>query len=198
MSGASVRRNRRQPQPRTLIESTGPEPTTPLEDVRLTIGRLAGPHGVQGEMKLRLLTDEPDHLIEVETVYLGDRDTPIHLEGIRFVNDGALISLEGVDTPEDAATLSGLPVKIAGTDARPLEEGEFFLYQLIGLTAYLEDGTKAGTVTDLVETGAYDVLVIADRPGASGDLMVPNHPDFVPEIDPAAGRLVIRPPEWDS
>ena len=57
---------------------------------------------------------------------------------------------------------------------------------------------RLGFDTDLIETGAYDVLVIADRPGASGDLMVPNHPDFVPEIDPAAGRLVVRPPEWDS
>lgn len=198
-SGATgKRRRRRESRPRTLIESRGPEPTTPLEEVRLTVGRLAGAHGVRGEMKMRLLTDEPEHLLEIETVYLGERDTPVTLESIRFVNDGALIALEGVDTPEEAAILSGLPVKIAGSDARPLEEGEYFLFQLIGLDACLEDGTRVGTVVDLIETGAHDVLVIGDRPGAAGNLMVPNHPDFVPEIDPAAGRLVVRPPEWDS
>lgn len=198
LSGAQGRRSRRSPQPRSLIESKGPDPTAPIETVRLTIGRIAGTHGVHGEMKMRLLTDEPEHLAEITTVYLGERDTPITLESIRFVNDGALIALEGIEAPEDAAQLSGLPVKIAGTDARPLEEGEYFLYQLIGLDAYLEDGTRVGTVTDLIETGAYDVLVIADRPGAQGQLMVPNHPDFVPEIDPARRRLVVRPPEWDS
>src|SRR5699024_9967133 len=100
-------------------------------------------------------------------------------------------------SPDDARPLSGLPVKIAGTDARPLEEGEYFLYQLIGLTAVLDDGTPVGTVTDLIETGAYDVLVIAGQSG-NADFMVPNHPDFVPHIDPTAGRIVVRPPEWNS
>lgn len=169
-----------------------------MDEVRLTVGRLAGSHGVHGEMKMRLLTDEPDHLLEIEHVYLGERDTPIALQGIRFVNEGALISLEGIETPEEAARLSGLAVKIAGSDARPLEEGEFFLYQLIGLEAVLEDGTRVGTVVDLIETGAHDVLVIGERPGGGEQMLVPNHPEFVPEIDPAAGRLVVRPPEWDS
>lgn len=192
------RRGRRPAKPRTLFESSGPEPDTPVEAVRLTIGRLASPHGVRGEMKMRLLTDEPEHLREIGTVYLGERDTPIALESIRFVNEGALIALEGVNTPEEAAKLSGLPVKIAGSDARPLEEGEYFLYQLIGLEAFREDGKRVGTVVDLIETGAHDVLVIADRPGAADQVLVPNHPEFVPEIDPAAGRLTVRPPEWDS
>jgi 16S rRNA processing protein RimM len=167
-----------------------------LEHVRLTVGRLGGSHGVRGEIKMRILTDDPDNLGKVSTVYLGERDTPIALESIRFTNDGALVKLGGTDTPEDAAKLSGLAVKIAGSDARPLEEGEYFLFQLIGLKAELEDGTPAGTVTDLIETGAHDVLVIGQRPDSSDDLLVPNHPEFVRGIDPSNNRIVIRPPEY--
>lgn len=147
-------------------------------------------------MKLRILTDDPDHLSTITTVYLGERDTPVTLEKIRFTNEGALIKLEGTDTPEDAALLSGLPVKIAGSDARPLEEGEYFLFQLIGLIALLEDGTRVGTVTDLIETGANDVLVIGERPESSEDMLVPNHPEFVLEINPQEGRIVVRPPVY--
>lgn len=204
VSGASSdkprgqRSRRRAAKPRNLFESKGPDPTIPPEDVRLMVGRLIGTHGVRGDIKMRVLTDDPDNLLDIEAIYLGERDTPIRLEHIRFTNDGALIKLEGTDSPEDAALLSGLAVKIAGTDATPLEEGEFFLYQLIGLKAYLEDETFVGTVVDLIETGAYDVLVIAGRPGEPGEIMIPNHPDFVPEIDPAKGRLIVRPPEWDS
>jgi 16S rRNA processing protein RimM len=145
---------------------------------------------------MRILTDDPENLQTVSHVYLGERDTPIPLETIRFTNDGALVKLGGTDTPEDAARLSGLTVKIAGTDARPLEEGEYFLFQLIGLRAETEGGDSLGTVIDLIETGAHDVLVIGDRPGTSEQLLVPNHPEFVLEILPDESRIVIRPPVY--
>jgi 16S rRNA processing protein RimM len=169
----------------------------PLADVRLTVGRIGGTHGVHGEMRMRLLTDDPDNLQTVTTVYLGERDTPIALEGIRFTNDGALIKLQGTDTPEDAAKLSGLAVKISGTDVRPLEEGEYFLFQLIGLKAESEDGDPIGVVVDLIETGAHDVLVIGERPDTAEQLLVPNHPEFVLEMTPEEQRIVIRPPAYE-
>ena len=89
----------------TLRETRGPEPTTPVDQVRLTVGRLGGAHGVRGEMRMHILTDEPDHLKKIKTVYLGERDTPIKLESIRFPDKGALVKLGGTDTPEGAAKL---------------------------------------------------------------------------------------------
>lgn len=190
-------RARRRSAPKSLAETRGPDPATPLADVRLTVGRLGGPHGLQGEIKMRLLTDDPDNLATVGMVYLGERDTPIALESIRFVNDGALVHLAGTDTPEDAAKLSGLAVKIAATDARPLEEGEYFLFQVIGLKAENESGESLGTVIDIIETGAHDVLVIGERPGTSETLLVPSHPDFVLEMLPDEHRIVLRPPVYE-
>lgn len=146
---------------------------------------------------MHLLTDEPDHLATVKTVYLGERDTAIGLESIRFVNDGALVRLAGTDTPEQAAKLSGLAVKIPATDARPLEEGEYFLFQVIGLRAENEAGEPLGTVIDIIETGAHDVLVIGERPGTSEQLLVPSHPEFVIDMLPAEHRIVLRPPVYE-
>lgn len=200
---ASARRKRPAPQtrarkrPPTLRETKGPEPTTPVEQVRLTVGRLGGAHGVRGEMRMHILTDEPDHLKTIKTIYLGERDTPITLESIRFTDKGALVKLGGTDTPEGAAKLSGLNVRIAGTDARPLEPGEYFLFQLIGLNVSDEQGNPLGVVTDLIETGAHDVLVIGERPDSPDDLLVPNHPEFVLEMDPDAGTMVVRPPLYE-
>ena len=74
---------------------------------------------------------------------------------------------------------------------RPLAANEYFLYQVIGLEAFDEAGTRLGRVTDLIETGANDVLVVTPDDGP--DLLVPSHPDVVVELDPAAGRLVVRP-----
>ncbi|MCO5227394.1 MAG: ribosome maturation factor RimM [Thermomicrobiales bacterium] len=192
---SSKARARRRPP--TLRETRGPEPTTPVEQVRLTVGRVGGSHGVRGEMRMHILTDEPEHLKKIKTVYLGERDTPITLESVRFTEKGALIKLEGTDTPEVAGRLSGLSVKISGADARPLQPGEYFLFQLIGLKVRDEQGTELGVVTDLIETGAHDVLVIGERPGTPDDLLVPNHPEFVLEMEPAAGYMIVRPPLYE-
>jgi 16S rRNA processing protein RimM len=180
-----------------LVETKGPDPETPLRDVRLTVGALAGSHGVRGEIKLRLLTDRPDQLAKITTVYLGDNPAPVRLLGYRSHGDQGLIRIEGVTTPERAKELSGTLVKIAGTDARPLEEGEYFLFQLMGLRAIDENGNQLGVVTDLMETGAHDVLVIA-RPGGGEDLLVPNHENFVIEVAPDRGEIILRPPVYSD
>ncbi len=187
---------RRRPAARRLIDTAGPDPSNPLDDVRLTIGVIAGTHGVNGELKLKPLTDHPEHIPTLKSVYLGDSDTPTPLLGARGQGDNLLIKLEGVTTPEAGKRLGGLKVRIAAKDARPLEEGEYFIFQLIGLEARATDGSVIGTVSDLIETGAQDVLVIT-RPGDT-DLLVPNHPSYVIEISPEQNRIVIQPPVYTS
>ena len=123
---ASRASRRRPPRAKRLIDTCGPDPNAAVEDIRLTVGVILGSHGVQGELRMSLLTDDPENLLEIEQVYLGDCDEPTALDGVRFHGEGALIFLDGVETPEEAKALRGTPVRIAGTDARPLEEGEHF------------------------------------------------------------------------
>jgi 16S rRNA processing protein RimM len=149
---------------------------------------------VQGELKLKLLTDHPEHLPTIRNVYLGDSEEPTEVKGFRFQGDQGLILLDGIDNPEDGKRLGGLKVRILGSDAAPLEEGEYFLFQLIGLKAETESGEAVGIVTDLLETGAHDVLVI--QPEEGDELLVPNHPEYVRDILPEEGRIVIVPPVY--
>lgn len=150
---------------------------------------------------MALLTDVPDHLLELDHVYLGNSDEPVSLESVRFHGDLALVSFNGVNTPEDARKLGGLVVKIDGSDAKPLEEGEYFIYQLIGLRAITPEGDDIGVVVDLMETGANDVLVVApdaggSAPNSAADLLIPNHPVYVHEINPAEGVIVVTKPVY--
>jgi 16S rRNA processing protein RimM len=187
---------RRRSTAKSLIDTAGPQPSAALDTVRLTIGVIAGTHGVQGELKLKVLSDHPEHIPTLDHVYLGESDTPIRLLGARFHGDLLLIRLDGITNPEDGKRLGGLKVRIDGADAVPLAEGEYFLFQLVGLEARSVDGNVLGTVTDIMETGAHDVLVLATPEG--GELLVPNHPEFVLEIAPDAGTIVMRPPVYDS
>ena len=179
------------------MDTVGPDPATPLADVRLVVGTVSGPHGVRGELKLRLATDDPEHLRAVKRVYVGDELRARRLLGVRFHAGQALLRLQGITTPEAVDALRGQPVRIAGGDARPPAPGEFFLYQLIGLEAVDEAGTRLGRVTDLLETGAHDVFVVAP-PGGGPDLLLPNHPDVVLDVRPDEGRMTVRPLVYDE
>lgn len=202
-SRTGKRRRRGAPRPRRLIDTTGPEPSSAIEDVRLTVGVITGTHGVHGELRMTILTDSPDHLLEVEHIYLGDSDTHTALEGVRFHGDVALIFLDGIESPEEGRALRGTPVRIDGTDARPLEEGEYFFYQLVGLKASTPEGEQLGEVVDLIETGAQDVLVIAPEASRASrsqanELLIPNHESYVHNIDPAAGTITVSKPVYSD
>jgi 16S rRNA processing protein RimM len=164
----------------------------PVAVVRLVIGTIVGSHGVHGEIKLRLMTDRPDHLQTIKQLFIGDEETPRPLLGVRLHRGQALLRVEGVDSPEAVGALVGVPVRIAGSDAAPLAPGEFYLYQVIDLEAVNEAGETIGRVTDVIETGAHDVFVV--RPAGGGpDLLLPHHPEVVLDIQPAAGRMIVRP-----
>jgi 16S rRNA processing protein RimM len=164
----------------------------PPGETRLTVGTIIGSHGVRGEIKVRLATDDPEHLTSIKRVFLGDEPKARRLLGVRFHAGHVLMRLPGVSTPEQVAELRGLPVRIAGSDARPLADGEYFLYQLIGLDVFDEAGQALGTVTDLIETGARDVFVITPL-GGGKELLLPNHEDVVLEIRPDERRMTVRP-----
>jgi 16S rRNA processing protein RimM len=180
-----------------LIETTGPDPATPLADVRLVVGRVIGAHGVHGDLKVRLTTDDPDHLGSVRGFYLGDEQSPRRLLAYRHSAGVAIVRLKGIATPEAGTEYRGRPLKIAGSDARPLQPGEFYLYQLIGLNAVDETGQLVGVVTDVIETGAHDVLVLSP-PDSGKDILLPNHPEVILDVDPAAGKMTVRPLVYDE
>ena len=159
--------------------------------MRLAIGSIGGAHGNEGEIRVRLSTDDPNHLRRIKQVYVGDEPTTRRLLSIRFHAGMGLLRLSGVTTPEAAKDLTGQIIRISGRDARPLAAGEFYYYQVIGITAFDEAGEVVGIVTDILETGANDVFVIVPSEGGT-EILIPNIPSAVLEIDPAAHRMVIR------
>jgi 16S rRNA processing protein RimM len=163
----------------------------PPERVRLTIGSILAPHGVRGEFKVRLQTDDPEHLLTLKRIYLGDEPAPRSVLSVRMHAGNALMRLQGISSPETVERFRGTPLRIRGADARPLAANEYFLYQVIGLEVFDEAGTRLGRVTDLMETGANDVLVIS--PDQGEPLLLPSHPDVVLAMEPAEGRIIVRP-----
>ncbi|MCS6881697.1 MAG: ribosome maturation factor RimM [Oscillochloridaceae bacterium] len=164
-------------------------------DEFLLIGQITAPFGVRGQIKVKSYTDRPDHLSRsVRTVYLGDERTPLTLTGVIEHKPGMLVvTLREITSREAADALRGVEIYIRASEAAPLAEDEYFLHQLIGLSATTEDGQIIGQVREVLETGAGEVLVIA-RPDLA-DALVPMVRDFIVTLDIANRRIVIRPIE---
>src|SRR5215813_13441040 len=104
----------------------------------LLLGEILRPHGIAGEVRMRVLTAYRERLPELKTVYLGDDPDSTDaieytVEGVRMHQGYALLKFEGIDDRNQADTLRELLVMVELENAIPLEEGEFYLYQLIGL-----------------------------------------------------------------
>jgi len=178
--------------PKPLVQTQGPAPDAPLDEVRLTVGVISGAHGFEGELKVRLTTDDPDHLLTIQRLYVGDASEATRHRGLRFHRGTALLKLPGVTTPEQAKGLTGTPIRIAGSEARPLEANEYYLYQVVGIAVTDEAGVSLGRVVDILETGANDVFVVRPADG-SADMLLPSIPDVVVDLRPADGVMVVRP-----
>jgi 16S rRNA processing protein RimM len=161
----------------------------------LTVAVIERPHGVRGELQARITTDTPDRLLQFKTLYLGDESTPRKVLGARFHKDRVLYRLGGITSPDQVRALYGTPLRIPGSAAVPLAEGEYFLYQLIDSDVVDEADAALGTLVDIMETGANEVYIVRP-PGDGPDLLLPNIPDVVLNIDVDNARITVRLPEY--
>ena len=163
----------------------------------LVIGQILRPHGLRGEVRMRVLTDAPDRLPELDRVYLADSPADAHpqkraLRSLRFNNNVALLSLAGCRSRNDAEALRDKTVMIATDQAAPLEDGEYYLFELIGLNV-IADQVDLGRVKEVLETGANDVYVVDG--GAFGEVLIPAHDETILNIDFDARAITMSLPE---
>lgn len=163
------------------------------------VGTITRPHGVQGTVKMRPETDDPARLGGIETLYLGESEdalVPRVVEGVAFqpfkAGVAVLLDLKGAEDREAAEALGGTTVWASEADLPPLEDGEVFLSDLVGLKV-LAEGREVGEVVDVLELPAHPTLSIRRLDGSLA--MVPFVPDLVPDVDLEQGHLSVAPLE---
>jgi 16S rRNA processing protein RimM len=173
-------------------------PTKRLEPQFLMLGKIDRPHGIRGELRMRVMTDYPERVADLETIYLsrdeqGQKRVAYTLVGTRFHKDYLLLQLEDINTRNDAELLRSLFVLVDIEHAVPLDDGEFYLYQLINLQVFTENQDELGFITDVIETGANDVYVVHGE--RFGEVLVPAHDETIISIDFEAGQMIVSLPE---
>ena len=148
------------------------------------------PHGVRGELRAAVLTDHPESLASVKILYVGEGQRPHKVLGVRRHQDAALIRLEGYEDRTAAEVLRGSLLYVAVEDAVPLDEDEYYEFQIEGLAVVTDEGEPLGEVAEVFTApGANDVFVVH---GPLGELLIPAIEDVVVELNPDAGRVVVH------
>jgi 16S rRNA processing protein RimM len=162
----------------------------------LTIGQVVGAHGLRGEIKVRILTDDPQRFGRLRRVYIGLPDKepkPWVLQSHRLHRGQILLKLKGCSDRAGAATFLYHLVQVPLSEAIPLEEGEYFEHQILGLGVWTADEEFLGQVVDILYTGANEVYVVHDE-ARRKEILIPAIEGVVLAVDLEAERLVVELP----
>ncbi len=162
-----------------------------MEDM-FRVGVISSVHGVRGEVKVFPTTDDPARFKELEEVTLdtGKGVITLKIQGVKFFKQMVILKFEGYDHIEDIEKYKGKDLWIRREQAVKLEEGEYFIADLIGLAVKAEDGQSLGRLKDVLKTGANDVYVVEMDSGK--ELLIPVIPDCIIKVDLDSGEVIIH------
>lgn len=149
----------------------------------LRVGVISSPHGVHGEVKVFPTTDSPKRFEEIDEVIIKARtgDVNTKITKVRYFNNMAIVKFDCFQAPEEARKYIGADIFIDRKIAQPLEEGEYYIADLIGCKVLSDEGENLGTLKDVLQTGANDVYIVegADKK----ELLFPVIKECIKQVD---------------
>ena len=155
------------------------------------VARVMAPHGRDGAINVRLLSDLPGRFAPGRELLLGHNAYVISAFRQTGPNS-ALLWLEGIRTRSQAVPLTGNYLAASPDSDAVLEEGEYFHYQLIGMQVRTEEGEELGEIQEILETGSNDVYIIRD---GGKELLIPATSQVVLDVDVAGNSMLVRLPD---
>ncbi|MBS1249912.1 MAG: Ribosome maturation factor RimM [Chloroflexi bacterium] len=160
------------------------------EPVFVVVGKLRRPHGVRGEMKMTVMTDFPQSLRVGQEVFVGDNHRPLSIRSTRWHGDDMLIAFEEYFDRDEVGLHRNQMLFLPVEDLPPLPEGEFHFHELMGLKVVSDTGEELGSLTEILETGANDVLLIHNVDGE--EILLPVIEEVILGVDLEKGEIRVH------
>jgi 16S rRNA processing protein RimM len=159
----------------------------------IPVGKIIGPHGIKGQMKLHSYSGNAESLSAASSVTLKSPSGTLHEFIINCfkANSGKfIIGLQDVDDINLVQPFVGNEVCLKRRQLPGLEADEYYWSDLIGLQVFTDEGILLGTIADIFETGSSDIYVVQ---GGGREYLIPAIADVIKAVDMAGGKIVITP-----
>jgi len=177
-------------------------PTEPGGEPPILVGVIARAHGLGGEVVVDPYSDAPERFQPgsvLTAAFPTGKTASLVVASVRPFQERLLVQFEGVATRTDAESLRGADLLIARSEVKPLPEGQYYRFELVGLAVKSRAGEPLGEVADVFSTGSNDVYVVR---GPRGEILLPAIAGVIVEIDLAQKTMTVAPPAglpgWDG
>ena len=156
----------------------------------VVVARVLGAFGIKGQVKLKAFTEQPENLLNYSDWILEVSDqteSSFRVSSSQLHGKFIIAVLEGITTRDEALALKGADVRLPISALPNLGTGEYYWFELIGLQAVDVNGAIYGTVEEMMETGANNVLV------ARGETthLIPYTPSVIHEVSLQDGKIIV-------
>ncbi len=160
----------------------------------ICVGAVAGSFGVRGEVRLKSFCAHPEEIEAYSPLCSEDGSQSFTVTLTRVIKNGFTAQMSGVETKEQADALKGLRLFVSRDRMPQLPDDEYYHTDLIGLEVYDTGGNLIGTVKNVMNHGAGDLLEL-QGPGLKDTVLLPFTLAAVPTVDLAQKRIIADPPE---
>jgi len=159
----------------------------------VAVGKVLSTHGRAGEVKVEPLTDHTRRFSLLERAYLKLEQgelLEVGIEEVRYHKNFVLIKFESFNDIDEALKLKDALIMIERKDILKLPEDHYYIFDILGLKVYAEDGAYLGTIKGVMETGSNDVYEVEKD---EGSWLLPAIKDVIKKIDIEREEMIIRP-----
>lgn len=158
----------------------------------LEVGQIVNTFGIKGQVKVVPFTNDIERFDELKKVYIVNRKTrkEVEIENVKYHKNMVLLKFKGLDKIEDVEIYKNCYLEIDRKDGKPLEEGEYYIIDLIGLDVYTDEGTHLGKVDDIYNTGSNDIYVVKDELGKQ--ILLPYIDEVIKEINLESHKIIVH------
>ena len=159
---------------------------------KLEVGQIVNTFGIKGFVKIYPYVDDIQRFDDLKNVYIKSKNInqKLEIEQVKYQKNMVLVKFKGIETVEQAEKLRNAYVEIDRKDAIKLEEGQYFIADLLGLEVFLDTGEKLGILDDIFNTGSKDIYVVKNELGKQ--FLLPYIDEVIKKIDLENGKITVH------
>ena len=158
----------------------------------LEIGQIVNTFGIKGMVKVKPFSEDITRFDRLEKVYVKNKTGKkiYEIEEVKYHKNMVLIKFKGIENPEDANLLRDSYLLVDRADEEPLEEGTYYIVDMIGLEVFDEDNKLLGKLEDIFNTGSNDIYVVKDEQGKQ--ILLPAIKDVIKKVDMDNKKVIVH------